>query len=420
MVLLVAMFALTACGTGNKDDDELSAIPGNADTQALEDEHSTCWQTSVVEGLYDLMSRTTIDVYTKITNGALSLMLVAFAVWFSFRILAHVSSFVEENPSEVWTEVTRKLFLCVTCGIIANSPEILLFVLNITLFPIYNAFLEFGSELLAKASAKEAGTLTMFGKEVGAWSTGQSIICKADKLAPASVAGGFPEGPKQMMMCMICSINQRLNLGFALAFEVMSAPGLMSTIIGILVIVCFTFVKLGFVFYVVDTVFKFAVMIMIMPLLVMGYAFEYTKGWLGKGVAQILNSGAFMMFVAIVIAMTMMAIEELINGNPKIFNPAENESQEAFREFSIPFMCLMMICFLITTSIGVAQQVTDSLVGGNSKSEFNKKVVVIASMIGNWLSGGMLKVVQKIAFVRKAADKVNRAKSKLKHLAGKE
>ena len=32
-------------------------------------------------------------------------MMVAFAVWFAFRIMRHVSSFTEESPAEVWTEV---------------------------------------------------------------------------------------------------------------------------------------------------------------------------------------------------------------------------------------------------------------------------------------------------------------------------
>ena len=468
MIALSAVFLFTACTTGTADDAKRTAVPkcgtGNCGDD-MEQEQVDCWQRAIIDNLYDIMGSTTADMYTKITNGALTFMMVAFALWFAFRLLAHVSSFVEENPAEVWTEVLRKLALCFTCGIIASSPNLMLGVLNMTVFPVYGAFLEFGSEILARASdnvynhapslgdvARIPGRMTdalylgltdfsgvandiiaqtdldktsliLFGKTITWWNSGDPIICRAGGMDNATLEG-FPEMPKEMMGCLICALNRRLNLGFSLSFEIISEPGLTATLVGLMVLVCFTIVKWGFVFYLVDTIFKFTVMIVAMPILIMGYAFQYTRSWLGTGIKTILNSAAFMMFIAVIIAMTLTAIETLIIDNPNIFNPEGENIQTTFREFSVPFMCLMMICFLIASSVGVASALADNLVGGSANSEFAKK----AQTVLKWLVDGVLALVtggssmaiQKSVKGAKMMAKAQKAMQKVNKLAGRD
>ena len=43
-------------------------------------------------------------------------------------------------------------------------------------------------------------------------------------------------------------------------------------------------------------------MVVMLPILIMGYPFGPTKKWLSQGFVTILNSAAFMMFMAIMIA----------------------------------------------------------------------------------------------------------------------
>ena len=468
ILMLSVVFLFTACSSGTTDDAK------NTPTQCLDDKDKVrpctdedyknmekqqvdCWQKAIIVNLYDIMGKTTSNMYTKITDGALALMMVAFAVWLSFRILSHVSSFVEENPAEVWTEVSRKFFLCLVCGIIASSPGFLLGILNMTVFPVYGAFLEFGSEILVRASDRTGVTFAelagvyakssiadnlldtstgqnitttlkeveLFNKPIP-WFNSESTICRAGVMDNATLEDGFPEMPKEMMSCLICAVNQRMNLGFSLSFEVMRAPGLTATLVGLMILICFTIVKFGFVFYLVDTIFKFTVMITILPILVMGYAFQYTRGWLGNGVLQILNSAGFMMFIAVVIAMAMMAIEELITNpnNKHIFNPDNTDIKVAFQEFSIPFLCLLMICFLIASSIKVAQSLTDSLVGGSSKSDFvNKAKATLQFVVGivlGFITGGMSKVVQASSTASKVAMKAAKAAKKINDMAGRD
>lgn len=410
-IAVVAMTMLTSCG-GDENDTSRAAMQGNEVDAATE--QATCWQNFIIDTLYDNMGKVALGTYSKITNGALVFMMVAFAVWLSIRLLKHVGSFTEENLGEVWTEISRKLFLCLFCGYLASSTDGLLFFMNSVVFPVYNAFLEFSSELLAKASetSTKYQDLSVFGFK---FSQGAPIICKASTAVKDASLEGFPEAPKEMMNCMVCSMNDRMNLGLAMAYKVLKAPGFMATLVGLLIIACFTFVKLGFVFYLVDSIFRFTVMVVMLPILIMGYPFQPTKKWLSQGFVTMINSAAFMMFMAFMIAITLLALEQVIVDNQNIF--IEGNDDQAFKEFSIPFMCLLMIGFLIASSVQLAQQVTDSLVGGSSKGSFNAKakavIIGAAKVLGSIFTAGAVAAVSKVAAGRKIIEKVQNGKAKV-------
>lgn len=369
MIILSVVFMATACSPNN-DTNSMGTMGDSKESDAdnYSAEQRKCWQTGVVDLLYDEMGKVAMGSYSKLTGGALAMMMIAFAVWLSFRLIKHVSSFTEENMAEVWTEILKKLFICIVCGLLASSTDHLLFVMNSIIFPLYNAFLEFGSEILSKANNGTAGTISMFGET---WEVGHPVVCKAVKMEPANLVN-FPAAPKQMMDCMICAVNERLNLGYAVSFKVMAAPGIMPVIIGLCILLCFTFVKLGFVFYLVDTIFKMTIMMILLPLLIMAFAFDKTKKWANFGFYTILNSAAFMMFIAIMITMALLAMEQVIKDNAAIFDAGQD--YQSFKEFSVPFMCLIMIAFLLIYSVGIAQEVSGSLVGGGTDSVFQKKL----------------------------------------------
>ena len=153
----------------------------------------------------------------------------------------------------------------------------------------------------------------------------------------------------------------------------------MPLITGLFILLCFTFVKLGFVFYLVDSIFRFTMMAVILPILVMSYAFKQTSSWAKNGFLTIINSAALMMFMAVMMSMALLAMEQIISDNSDIFD--KSVTKDSFAEFSIPFMCIMLIAFLIVSSVNIAQQVTDSLVGGNSDSAFQKRAGKLAAEI---------------------------------------
>ena len=397
LIVIFAAFMLTSCSReGTNDTAQSAMIDGDdADYQQMASQHRECWQTGIVDLLYENMGKVALGMYGKITDGALPLMMLAFAIWTIFRLLKFVGSFTEDSPAEIWNEIVRKMFVCLICGLIASSTTQLLWLLNTIVFPIYYAFLELGSEILNAASNggafKSVGssTISFFREDIP---VSQPVICSASGVGAASLETlSFPDGPRTMMDCMICAVNERLTLGFYLSFRVMSGSGFMPFIIGLFILACFTIVKLGFVFYLVDSIFRFTMMAVILPILVMSYAFKQTSGWAKTGFLTILNSAALMMFMAVMMSMALLAMEKIIVDNKDIFNDSVNDL--SFSEFSIPFMCIMLVAFLIVSSVELAQQVTDSLVGGNSDSAFQKR---IGTLIASIIKSGTIKLYQKI------------------------
>lgn len=403
LVVLFAAFMLTAC----EQDDSIGgrsraamAAPVGEDPISEEtmknasNAHRECWQTGMIDLLYQNMGKIAMGMYAKITDGALPLMMIAFALWTIFRLLKFVGSFTEDSPAEIWNEIVRKLFVCLICGLIASSTTQILWLLNTVVFPIYYAFLELGAAILNSAgdgsNFKAGSTVLSFFQEK--LTLNEPVMCSAPAIGKASIESlSFPDGPRTMMNCMICTVNERLTLGFFLSFKVMDAPGFMSLITGLFILICFTIVKLGFIFYLVDSIFRFTMMAIILPILIMSYAFKQTSSWAKNSFLTIINSAALMMFMGIMMSMALLAMEKIITDNSDIFN--DNANEMSFSEFSIPFMCIMLVGFLISSSVNLAQQVTDSLVGGNSDSLFQKRVGTFVMWTLNLITLGAAKRV---------------------------
>ena len=139
MLAFSVVFTLSGCS-------EDGANASNKSESELAEEHRSCWQDKVLTLLYDTMGVVAMTSYEKLTQGALSFMMVAFALWFSFRLMKFISSPKDASGenAEMWNEVLKKLLLCFVCGLLASSTDGLLYTLNMIIFPIYNAFLEFG------------------------------------------------------------------------------------------------------------------------------------------------------------------------------------------------------------------------------------------------------------------------------------
>ncbi len=381
LFIIPAVLLLFAC---TAVDDNNSAINNTEDSVALAEKHRECWQAAVVGAIYDTTSTITMGMYSHMTEGAMALMMVAFAVWLSFRILQHVSSFTEESPAEVWTEVMKKFFLCFVCGLLATSTTGVLWVLNSIVFPIYNAFLELGSEMLGHFAQEGAGSATtqysgrmLYIPLTGEVEAKHEIACTVSNMDPATVTS-FPSAPKQMMECLICAVNERLNFGFKLGWVIMTQPGFMALVCGLIMMILFAFIKLGFVFYLVDAIFRFAMMLLIMPILIMAYAFKPTRSWTASGFKTILNSAAFMMCIAIVILMCLAAIQQILLDNKELIE----SDQTSLADFSKPMLMLMLVGFLLVGSMGIAQNISQALVGGRSGANFQKQVGKMIFTVG--------------------------------------
>ena len=390
VVLLPLMFALSSCVSGANQSDKTDA--------ELADSHNGCWQDTILTSIYEAMGSMSMSLYDDITKGALALEMIGFALWFCLRLMKFVSAITPENAGEVWNEVFKKLFLCLFCGILASSTNGCLWVLNTFVFPIYNAFLQFGGEVLnTVGQERQWNDLYVLGFKTNIT---RPTLCMPVAGQTEATLAGFPASPMKMMNCMICAMNERMSIGNYIAFRVMHAEGWANFFNGIILLVCFWVIKLSFVFYLVDNIFKFGVMVVMMPILILFYPFQ--KKWAVFGVKTILSSAAFMMAISIMIAVAMKALLEIIAANPVAFKATEAEAEQAMNEQGGTALAILLLAFLMWSTIKVAKEITSSIVDTDVDDKFQQKLLGLGLLLAGWLTGGLGAAFGKMQWVQQA------------------
>lgn len=415
IIILAAVFLLSACSNQNNRALESSSA---SNAEELQTAGESCWQGKVLKTIYNTIGILIMNQFEKLTEGSMSVMMIAFAVWMAIRLLKFVSSVREDSPAQIWNEIIKKAFICVFCGSLAYSSGTLLYVINMLLFPIYGAFLDFGSQILS-LSSDTISKLTVFGNEVVF--SGTKLSCDITGNVDADL-NGFPAAFSDSMNCMICAVADRMRIGRSIALISMSMDGALPFFTGLLLWLIFYVVGFGFVFYLVDSVFRFGMMILMLPIFIMAYAFGPTKKWTKIGFENIMNSAAFMMAFSIIIATVLLALTDLIDKNSTIFNPENPELH--MQNISVATLCLLLIGFLVFGSMGVSQQLTSSIIGGKTDAKFQQNLKAAAQAVLGVITGGLGWVAKKAAFSEKTA--VGRAlksagalKGKLDRLAGR-
>lgn len=424
--ILCVVCMLSACSsTDNKD---MTLVEGDltGEESDLDEQQRSCWQAEILAAFYDAMASSSLKAYPAVTKSAMPFMMVAFALWLAFRILKHVGSVVEESPAEVWTEVARMGFVCLVCGLIASSQSFLLFTLHNVILPIYYAFLEYGSEILN--SLTQGSDMGSKGIYLGKPNEGFCIVytntlsCQAptpSEVQAAQASGVFPPAVSEMMQCLTCATSDRMQIGFTLSTFLMTMHTLSAGLCGLILFAIFSIVKIAFVFYMVDSIFRMNIMVMLLPCFVMAYPFKFTRKWTKIGFLSILNSSAIMAFIAILIAMALLAMQYVLADNADLFG-----TREHYTEFGVMPLSLILIAFLILKSIGIAVSLADSIVGGGAGTDFQRKIAAFAAWTAKKLfsaiTGGFGKIITNNPTLQKMRDARDRAKKKLDKMAGRE
>ena len=397
IMLLAVVVLLSACG--KVGDEEMGSLTSADEVDNAKDlnsqEEYKCWQGNVFNYVYKAIGSTVVKQYDYVSQGSMSLMMIAFAVWLALRLLKFVSSVTESSPSEMWNEIIKKAFICMVCASLASSSEMLIYTLNFFLLPIYGAFLEFGSQILELAQT-EIKSIDVFGEKIH---FEENLRCAVGANATATTESALPSEFKDTMNCMVCALSERLKLGESMAYRATAMKGVLPVLVGLLVSAIFFVVRLLFVFYLVDSVLRFGIIILMLPIFILAYAFGPTKKWTKIGFSHMMYSAVYVMAFSILIATVLMAIANLITENGQIFNPADPDAH--FQQISIATLCLLLIGCLVWKSLDVAQQLASSLIGAQIEAKMQQNLKAVGSMVLSWVTGGFGSVLAKVGFYEK-------------------
>lgn len=429
MLIVVIMIGfVSACGGGDESNDN-SIVVTDADGNVKDETGSrvVCMGCSVLKMIFDAANANYDRLQSAYIKGTPTLLMVAFAIWLALRLLKYVGSMSENNVSEVWNEILRKAFVCLICYFIVASPTSLHNFVNMFIMPIYMAFLDLGVKILEVTTNSSAGadgvssSMVLFGETI-------TVKARADLSCMATMGiefsnKGFPPSFYNTLECMLKYLSNNLDMGGKFAKEAMAIRGnVFSWIVGLFVFLCFKVVKMCFVFYLVDSLFQMCIIIFLLPLFVIAYAFGPTRKWVTTAFNYIIGSSAFLMCFSVIIAMVTRGMIELVNGSPGIFNP---DAAAAKQNLSIGLLCFVLLGFLIASSMDVSSQLTNAFIGGKNSSNFQKKLKAVAQMAakGAWnvISGVLTWGASTFpnTMVSRFVNRVQGAKKKIDMAAGR-
>lgn len=443
------IFLLVACGDdpgsspvagGTESGDNMNeSEKADAQSKGFSEDSTKCWQGELLDLFYKPLSEMSLKVYNQLaTKEVISLMMLAFSLWMAFQILRHVSSPSPESMGEFWTKILRKGTLCFACGYLASSPDNVLYVINTFVMPVYITLLELCSnvlDLVNKSPAASAKALLLPGKdeicEVYNYSMSGSGACQLPDTSKIQITtGSFPDEPLQMMGCMACAVGSRLDVGYRLAMYAMSG-GFFGFLVGCFLVAAFTITKLGFAMYLVDSIFRLDMMVIVMPFLILFYPFEQTRKWSITGFKIILNSSAIMLCLGVLVSMTILAMQKILVND----SMGEFGDTSIYQNFGVVPISLIFLGFVIIKASGLAVSLSESVTGGSGDTKFQKKMAALVGTVAKGLlvaftagSGkAITTIVEHSQRLRAAAEKIQKAKAKMQkaqqkmqHLAGRD
>lgn len=421
MMILMLVFCLGACSS---DNETINAVDYNGETTEIQEQNRQCWQASLLEIFYNAMSESSMKAYPKVTKSAMPFIMVVFAIWLSFKVLQQVSSVTQVSMGETWTEITRMAFLCVVCGMLASSTDLLLFTLNKLIFPIYYALLEYGSRVLSVASSEISGNHSQ-GQMIGDTCLiyTHQLGCAAQPLSKASM-GHFPSEPSALMQCMVCSVSDRLQIGSKLGWKVSTSGSFTGFIMGFCIKIVFLMLKFAFVLYLVDSIFRMNIVVILLPCLILAFPFKQTRKWTKEGFILILNSAAIIMCLSIIVTLALIAMQNvLIEKEAELKNLIFDGSNDGL---GTALLSILLITFLISKCVALSVSMAAALVGGDTDTDFQKKIGKAALWLGSQAlkpitagaSSMVSSIIEKNKTLKKARDKIRTVKEAADKIAG--
>ena len=444
-LLLCACFLLSACSQSsgsNTPRDQgtfVTTKEAGEDIQKIAQSHHSCITGSILRVMYKDIGAMTTDVYKTLTaENLLSLVILAFTIWMAFQILQHVSSTTPESIGEFWTKVLRKAAICTACGILASSPENILYVINTFIFPIYVTILEFTAELMKHlGSMPEAKTtaIKLFGSETCVEFVHRigEESCSFDGMDKVEMTtAGFPTQPLELMSCMACSVSDRLSMGFDIGLRTMISVYPTAWVAGFFILGIFFITKISFALYLIDSIFRLNMMIIIMPFLIMFYPFEQTRKWSVKGFQIILSSAAIMMCISLIVVMTVFAMEKLLIDKSSRIPYGDPEQ---YMNFGIIAMSLLFMALIVKQACSMGVELAGRVTGYSGDTNFAKNIKSIIQWFGQigmavltfGASYAWYRAYKHIELVRKAQQAYEKARNKaesvmarVNHAAGRD
>lgn len=256
--------------------------------------HTGCIFCDMFKILYNAGSHVAGVSYSAFSSSLGELVLTFLAVSLAVIILKNVASMGAKDPGTLLNDLIKKAFVCAAIYIIVTRDYY--YIINLTLTPIFEAGLGFaGAAGGTPGSCASAGGINGFAQSAG-----------------SGASGGMPASVGNMIVCAVEAIEHKIYTLFDFgewAFCRGNGPDRLWVVFphpvyiidGVLLYIGGVFFIVSYPWIMGDAVLQLGIAMALVPFAIAGYAFDGTKGYLGKTFSWILHSLFTFMFMAILI-----------------------------------------------------------------------------------------------------------------------
>ncbi len=250
---------------------------------AAEKETMRCWTCSLFELAFRVVNSMSTSIMASVAGSAVGLLAVCYGLWLALYILKYVSSLQEPDTAAFWKGLAVQAFMATLVAALLNDmkagPASL--VVGGFVDPIFSGFVD----------------------------TGLMIINASGADLPCS-PGGSPESG---MVCLVGALQEKLNVTVGISYlSLIAGPTIFVMMVGAGIYCVSIFMMVYFPVLLLDCVFRYCILIAMLPLMVVGFCFKATRDFASQGGKILVEIGLAVVGMCVFTAVTVQVIHKYI------------------------------------------------------------------------------------------------------------
>ncbi len=362
-ILFMPVLLLTGCGSLGLTADNLSMgatlLTGG------------CWPCTMFRSVWEAIG-SAFGSTIKVTSKLASILLGAgLLFWLTLTIGKMIASLKEPNMKDFIPKIVAILFKALAVGLIVNSPNFLIYILDLLISPVME-----GCTNVA---------LTIIGKESDWFKVPFSDVEKNYAIFTKNIGSQLQNVVYQMYL--------QFRGGFFLGARMMMHWELMAIITGGLIMCMFFYFMMFFPLVILEGFVSIGVALILFPILLVGWVFPPTKGYISESFKVFFQGISQVLVTAIYISIIVAIIEEYSDAfsiTKSLSDPALLAGLTNMSNNGLAMLGLIYAMFKLTNDI---PNITSYFVGEMNRSSIVSafsKTFQIAGKVGMIAMGGAL------------------------------
>ena len=336
---------------------------------------------NIVNAFVSAMPQLVSSANSTLTSPLLSFANAAIALWTMFQLFRMLSVSHANDPSKAVDLIVNRLFLYLILVSIVGSQ--ITQVITTYIIPIFSGIISLGGQLQTGASV--AGCPTGSGDYSQLSTAADQFIC--------STTSTFLQGVSVGVYLLENSVDG--TIPFIHPFTIVA---------GIFLAFIYGFQLLKLPFAVIDVLFRFGMVMILLPVFIMSYLFVPTRGFFKKGVESLFASALGLLMTGIAASICASTLNSMIQSI--VTSVGDTNTTSALGPIAIKdFVSLALIGLSIGSAMRMGPKIAAELVGftGNMSGPGSATAAAIGTAAGVVSAGGAAAVGAKVAGSMSAA-----------------